>query len=151
LMGQSSLSFAEAQEVITAGDVFTTHTPVPAGNDRFPPHLIEHYLGWYLSSFKVGMKEMLALGRENPQDNNEFFCMTVLALKLANVSNGVSRLHGKVSRKMWRNLWPDLPEAELPIQAIVNGIHLGFWLSQEMHHLLERYLGIAFTEKPSDP
>jgi glycogen phosphorylase len=151
LMGQSNLSFQEAQEVIAAGNAFTTHTPVPAGNDRFPPHLIEHYLNWYTSAFKVSMKEIMALGRENPSDNNEFFCMTVLALKLANTSNGVSKLHGKVSRKMWRNLWPELPETEIPVTAIVNGIHLGGWMSQEIHHLLERYLGVAFTEKPSDP
>lgn len=144
------LSFAEARELITAGNVFTTHTPVPAGNDAFPPHLIEQYLGYYANIFKIDRSELLALGRQRPQDQSEFFGMTVLALRLSNSSNGVSKLHGKVSRKMWSALWPDLPLSDVPIGSISNGVHLAGWLSQEMTTLLERHLGTAFWEKPTD-
>lgn len=151
LIEENGLSFKEAKELVTAGNVFTTHTPVPAGNDMFPPQLLEPYLEFFLPTFRIDKQELMGLGRQNVNDQQEAFCMTVLALKLANYANGVSRLHGRVSRKMWRGLWPDLPEAEVPIHAIVNGVHTGFWLSAEMSQLLERYIGASFWEKPSDP
>lgn len=150
VMENHHLSFAEARELVTASDVFTTHTPVPAGNDAFPPHMIEQYLGYYANVFKVDRSELLGLGRQRPSDQTEFFGMTVLALRLSNVSNGVSKLHGKVSRKMWSSLWPDLPQAETPIGSVSNGVHMAGWLAQEMTTLLERHLGTAFWEKPTD-
>src|SRR5262249_19565246 len=107
LMEGNKLRFAAAPEAVTAGTCFTTHTPVPAGNDVFPPQLIDHYLSSYLAQLKIDRSELLGLGRQNPKDDNEPFCMTVLAIRLANTTNAVSKLHGKVSRKMWRNLWPD--------------------------------------------
>ncbi len=144
------MSFAEAKELITAGSVFTTHTPVPAGNDRFPPNYIETYLQYYMQKLGLTKNELMALGREITTDTNEYFCMTVLALKLSNVSNGVSKLHGSVSRKMWKRIWPDVPESELPITHITNGVHTAFWLAPELALLFKRYLGFNPTERPTD-
>jgi starch phosphorylase len=150
LMEESKLDFAAAREAVTAGSCFTTHTPVPAGNDVFPPQLMDHYFSPYLGQLKIDRNEFLGLGRQNPRDDNEPFCMTVLAIRLANTSNGVSKLHAKVSRKMWRNLWPELSEAELPIMSITNGVHTRSWLAPEMAQLYERYLGIQWEEKPTE-
>src|SRR5262249_50065633 len=150
LMEESKLSFAAAREAVTAGTCFTTHTPVPAGNDVFPPQLIDHYFSGYLPQLKIDRNEFLGLGRQSPRDANEPFCMTVLAIRLSNFSNGVSKLHGDVSRKMWRNIWPDLPQAEIPIHSITNGIHTRSWLSPEMSQLYDRYLGIQWEERPTD-
>jgi starch phosphorylase len=151
LMEQTGMSFGAAREAVAAGTVFTTHTPVPAGNDVFPPHMIEHYLGPYLGALKIERGELLALGRQNPLDPNEPFGMTVLAIRLANVTNGVSRLHGGVSRRMWKNIWPELPETEVPITAITNGVHTQSWVSADMAQLLERYIGVVWDGRPIDP
>ena len=123
---------------------------VPAGNDVFPPQLIEHYFSSYWPLLKIDRNEFFSLGRQNPRDQNEGFCMTVLAIRLANTTNGVSKLHGQVSRKMWRNIWPDLPEAEIPIFSITNGVHTRSWLSMEMIQLYDRYLGIQWEDRPTD-
>lgn len=139
------LSFSEAREAVAAGSVFTTHTPVPAGNDRFGVDLIERYFHGYYPQLKITFHELLSLGRENPADMHEPFCMTVLALKLANVSNGVSQLHGQVSRNMWKNLWPGLHPAEVPITSITNGIHTASWLSGEITNLYDRYMGQGYV------
>lgn len=149
-MERYQLSFDEAREMVASGNAFTTHTPVPAGNDRFPPNYIDHYLAYYLQKLNITRDELLALGREKPTDATETFCMTVLALKLSNVSNGVSKLHGKVSRNMWKNLWPALPESEIPIGHITNGVHLPGWLSPDLDSLYRRYLGFNPAEKPCD-
>ena len=117
MMEEHSLDFAAAREAVTAGTCFTTHTPVPAGNDVFPPGMVEHYFGGYLPQLKIDRHEFLGLGRQNPHDHNELFGMTVLAIRLANVTNGVSKLHGVVSRKMWKSIWPQLPVAEVPVSA----------------------------------
>src|SRR5207253_5772451 len=149
-MEENKLDFAAAREAVAAGTCFTTHTPVPAGNDVFPAQLVEHYFAGYLPQLKIDKNEFLGLGRQNPRDANEGFCMTVLAIRLANTTNGVSKLHGSVSRKMWKNIWPDLPEAELPIMAITNGVHTRSWLAMEMAQLYDRYLGIQWEERPTD-
>jgi glycogen phosphorylase len=150
LMDEHRLDFAAAREAVQAGTCFTTHTPVPAGNDVFAPQLVEHYLGWYVGALRIDKNELLGLGRQNPRDTNEPFCMTVLAIRLSNVSNGVSRLHGQVSRKMWKSIWPELPEAELPITSITNGIHTRSWVSPDMIQLYDRYLGVQWEERPTD-
>lgn len=150
LIEEKGLDFASAKEAVSAGSCFTTHTPVPAGNDVFPPQLIEHYFSGYLPHLKIDRNEFLALGRQSPRDPSEGFCMTVLAIRLANTTNGVSRLHGQVSRKMWQNIWPDLPEAEIPIMSITNGVHTRSWVSPDMIQLYERYLGIQWEERPTD-
>src|SRR5437899_279841 len=150
LMEEQNLDFSSAREAVAAGTCFTTHTPVPAGNDVFPPQLIEHYFSSYLPLLRIDRNEFLGMGRQNPRDTNEQFCMTVLAIRLANITNGVSRLHGSVSRKMWKNLWPDLPDAEIPITSITNGVHTRSWLAPEMTQLYDRYLGIQWEERPTD-
>src|SRR5262249_1642948 len=123
---------------------------VPAGNDVFAAQAIEHYLGWYIGQLKIDRQEFLGLGRQNPRDQNEGFCMTVLAIRLANTTNGVSKLHGQVSRKMWKNLWPELPDAEIPIISITNGVHTRSWVSTEMVQLYDRYLGVQWEDRPTD-
>src|SRR5262245_28031080 len=151
LMEEHGLDFAGAREAVTAGTVFTTHTPVPAGNDVFAPQLIEHYFGPMLPQLRIGMQDFLGLGRQNPHDHNEPFCMTVLALRLANAANGVSELHGKVSREMWRKIWPDLPVAEVPITHVTNGVHTPSWVSPDLTELYNRYLGPQWQERPPTP
>ncbi|HEY1376160.1 MAG TPA: alpha-glucan family phosphorylase [Gemmataceae bacterium] len=149
-MEEKKLDFATAAELVKAGTCFTTHTPVPAGNEVFATSLIENYLGHYVGSLGLDRKTFLGLGRQNPNDDGEPFGMTVLALKLANVANGVSQLHGAVSRKMWQGLWPGVPQAEVPITAITNGVHTRSWLSPEIAQIYDRYLGVPWEERPTD-
>ena len=148
-MGEG-LSFKEALEVCWASNIFTTHTPVPAGNERFDPPLVQKYLGGYTGKLGLSWNEFLALGREDPRNQGEPFCMTVLAIKLAAYSNGVSKLHGKVSRKMWKSLWPNLPEDDVPITSITNGTHGGSWVSHEQAALFKKYLDADFIDNPLD-
>ena len=150
LREQYGLGFPEARELVWASDVFTTHTPVPAGNERFDPALVEKYLKPYLPAVGIEWAEALALGRERPDDDQEPFCMTVLALRLAAHANAVSVLHGRTTRQMWHALWPDLPEEEVPICAVPNGIHTLGWLSHDLLDLFDRYLGPEFTEEPAN-
>jgi starch phosphorylase len=150
LIEQSGLDFSSAREAVVAGTVFTTHTPVPAGNDVFPPQMVEHYFSAFLPALKISRDEFLALGRQNPTDGNEPFGMTVLAIRLSNVTNGVSKLHGSVSRRMWKNIWPGLPDAEVPITSITNGIHTMSWVSSDMRQLFDRYLGTDWGVRPED-
>jgi len=150
LMEEHKLDFHTALEAVKAGTCFTTHTPVPAGNDAFPMHMIEQYLGEYMGRMGVDRGTLAALGRQRPHDENEPFGMTVLALRLANVSNGVSKLHGSVSRKMWKELWPQLPGPEVPITSVTNGVHTQSWLSPEIAQLYDRYLGVQWEERPTD-
>lgn len=147
---QGTLSFAEAREAASAGNVFTTHTPVPAGIDRFPPELMDKYFSDYYPELGLSREEFLALGRRNPADNGEPFSMAVLALRLAAHTNGVSRLHGRVARKMWQSLWPGVPEDEVPTTSITNGVHIPSWISFDMARLYDRYLGHRWQERPDD-
>jgi starch phosphorylase len=150
LMEEHRLRFSEAREAVRAGNVFTTHTPVEAGIDHFPADLLEKYLGRYYRGLGLSRDEFLGLGRQNPRYPHETFCMAVLALRLADHSNGVSELHGDVSRKMWKNLWPELPEEHLPLTSITNGVHIKTWLSEEMTRLLIRYLGPRWLDDATD-
>jgi glycogen phosphorylase len=149
-MEDHKLSNREAHEFVAASNVFTTHTPVPAGNDRFSPEMIETYFCDYTKKIGLTLEQLLALGRENTDDKKESFCMTVLALKLAAGCNGVSRLHGKVSRNMWKRIWPSLPVHEVPIDHITNGVQTLSWTSDEMMRLLNRYLGPRWIDNPAD-
>ncbi|MBN1154131.1 alpha-glucan family phosphorylase [candidate division KSB1 bacterium] len=148
LIDQNHLNFQEARELVRAGTVFTTHTPVPAGIDKFSPKLIETYFSNYIKRLNISMPEFLALGMQNPYDAKEEFSMAILAINLASHVNGVSKLHGKVSRKMWSSLWPDIPNEEIPITSITNGIHPGSWISKELSSLYERYLGPTWMQEP---
>jgi glycogen phosphorylase len=152
LIHSHGLTFAEAREAASAGCVFTTHTPVPAGHDRFPPQLMQHYFNDY-ATHELGLNwnDFMALGRENPFDHNESFCMTVLAIRLSSDTNGVSALHGEVTRRMWQGLWPGVPEDEIPISHVTNGVHILSWISRDMKVLYDRYLGPRWREEPGDP
>ena len=150
LKERHGLSFAEAREVACAGLVFTTHTPVPAGHDYFSTGLLDHYLGDYSSGLGLSRQEFYGLGRQNPANDSEEFCMTVLALRMAASSNGVSQLHGAVSRKMWKTLWPGVPEDEIPIGSVTNGVHFRSWISAEMNQLYDRYLSPKWREEGAD-
>jgi len=147
---KNGLSTREALEVVKSGTCFTTHTPVPAGIDVFSPSLIERYLTPILDQSGISLDEFMALGRANPDDHSEPFNMALLALRTTSSANGVSRLHGVVSRKMFRSIWPETPLEEIPIGHVTNGIHTRSWTSSEMTALLRRYLGPDWLKKPAD-
>ena len=150
LMERQGISFAAAREVVSASNIFTTHTPVAAGNDVFPPDLAAEYLRPFARRMGLSETVLLGLGRVNAEDANEPFSMTVLALRLSTFRNGVSKLHGEVARSMWQGLWPDTPEEEVPIGHITNGVHLPSWQSDETARLFDRYLGPDWLENPVD-
>jgi starch phosphorylase len=150
LMAQHQLSFDAAREIVTASNVFTTHTPVPAGNDVFPKDLVRRYFEQYAPTLGLTVDDILGFGRVRPEDRHADFTMPVLAMRLSAYANGVSKLHGKVTRNMWSALWPELTEAEIPISHITNGIHTRSWLSDEFARLYDRYLGPSWLEDPMD-
>ena len=141
----------EAERTVRQQCVFTTHTPVPAGHDRFSPELVNHSLGKFWSSTNRSFDELLAYGRVNPKDSNEGFTMTVLALKMSRGANGVSQLHGQVSREMWKILYPHLPLEKVPIGSITNGIHTPSWASARAHEFWNKRLGFDWTDKLMQP
>jgi starch phosphorylase len=145
-----TLTFDQARQQIMASSVFTTHTPVPAGIDMFPPDLVVKYFRSYIPSLKLDEEGFLALGREDVTDRKQGFSMAVLAIRLADGINGVSELHGDVSRHMWHNLWPNVPANDVPIKHVTNGIHLRSWLSPDMFFTLDRYLGTKWMVNPAD-
>ncbi len=146
LMETKGLTFYEAREAAASGSIFTTHTPVPAGIDRFQPEVIDHYFGEWYGRLGISRDEFLALGRENPSDPGEWFSMAVLAIRLADQTNGVSKLHGVVSRGLWPRLWPEAPPEEVPIDSVTNGVHALSFISGDMLGLYERYLGPRWAE-----
>jgi starch phosphorylase len=150
LMEEQNLSFRESAEEASASLIFTTHTPVEAGHDYFSPDLMSRYLGEYVKSLGISWQEFIGLGRRDPSNENEEFCMTALALRLTSFSNGVSRLHGEVSRRMWQGLWPGMPVEEIPIRHVTNGVHFQSWISEDMNRLYDRYLGPRWREEPAD-
>jgi starch phosphorylase len=150
LMTEHNIQFKQAKEIAAASNVFTTHTPVPAGLERFGFDLIDEHFTNYYKSLGLTRDEFLDLGREN-MGTYELFSMAVLALKLSTGSNGVARLHGEVSRNLWQWLYPAVPEHEIPIDSVTNGIHVQTWISREMGTLLDRYLDPAWREEESRP
>ncbi|MBX3403673.1 MAG: alpha-glucan family phosphorylase [Phycisphaeraceae bacterium] len=146
-----NITFDQAREAAAAGHVFTTHTPVPAGIDRFPPGLVSHYFEHYVSSLGLDMEGLMALGREDVANRNEAFSMAVLALRCSRWANGVSRLHGQVSRRMWREIWPETPEGDVPIGHVTNGIHTDSWVSPHNVPLFDRAMGRAWREAAGEP
>jgi len=133
-------SFDEALAAARKECVFTTHTPVEAGHDRFSPELMDYALHRYRSQADVPFPDLLGLGRVKPADMREPFCMTVLALKVSRAANAVSELHGRVSRHMWQALFPDVPEDKVPIGHITNGIHLPGWMKGTIRRFWRRKL-----------
>lgn len=133
------LTFFEAAEAVAANAVFTTHTPVPAGNDAFGFDLMEKYFSRYWGSLGLNREEFLSLAKEDRAGGVSLFSMTVLALRLAKRANGVSKLHGAVSRNIWKDLWPGIPTEEVPITSITNGIHSETWLAPSMARFLDEH------------
>ncbi len=138
LMKNEKLTFEQAREKVWSTSVFTTHTPVIAGNEHFDPALVRKYMDYYANEMGIGWERFLEIGKETPQSTT--YCMTVVALRLAAFCNGVAKLHGAVSREMWHNLWPGLPKLEVPITSITNGIHSSSWISHELDELYRTYL-----------
>ena len=145
-MQDDSLTFEQARALTAASSVFTVHTPVPAGLERFDFELIDEHFTDMMPELGLSRENFLDLGRENMGDY-ELFSMSVMALNLSSGTNGVAQLHGAVSREMWRWVYPDVPVHEVPIGAITNGIHVQTWVSQEMAQLFDRYLDPAWRHE----
>lgn len=147
---QTGLAHAEASELVRQSTVFTTHTPVPAGHDVFPHHLMDRYFAGYWEQLGLSREEFLRLG-ETPESSGHGFNMTALVMRLSAHVNGVSREHGRVTRDMWRHFWPGLPTDQVPIRSVTNGIHAPTWISAELHHLYSRSLSPTWTHTCDDP
>jgi starch phosphorylase len=150
LQQTKGLSFNEALEATKASSIFTIHTPVKAGLDEFTVELMDKYFGKFYPQIGIDREQFLALGRINNSDTNETFKMPALALRLSAYRNGVSKLHGQVSRRMWSAMWPGLPENEVPVISITNGVHLKSWLSQQLNELFETYLGPNWDQETAN-
>ncbi len=148
-MEEEGISFERAVPRVSREVVFTTHTPVPAGHDRFDADLVEEHLGPLRETLGLSQESFMALGRENP-NNEENFCMTVLGLRLSRRANAVSALHGEVSRAMWTGLSPGKLEDGVPIGHITNGVHVPSWLAPQMFRLYDRHLGTGWHERSSE-
>ena len=148
-MREQGEDYNTALETVKRRTVFTTHTPVGAGHDRFAPDLVWANLGWLMVELGIKRDELLALGRIHPDDESELFCMTVLALKLSRWRNGVSALHGETSRRMWKAAWPGREQSEVPIGHITNGVHVKSWLAPSMSRLFVRHLGKVWETRMS--
>ncbi len=143
-MQEEGVDFRTAASTIPREVIFTTHTPVPAGHDRFNSDLIEEHLGCLREELGLSQEALMGFGRENPADQREPFCMTVLGLKLSRRANAVSSLHGEVSRSMWNKLFPGKSEDAVPIGHITNGVHVPSWLAPQMCRLYDRHLGVGW-------
>lgn len=149
VMATHDCSFAEALTATRAGNIFTTHTPVPAGIDVFSQTLVEKYMTPYAAELGISVKEIIALGSSAEDEKKNTLNMALLALHTSDAANGVSKLHGKVARAMWQYDWPDVPKEEIPISSVTNGIHIPTWISHEMTDLYERYLAVEWQKDPS--
>jgi starch phosphorylase len=148
---QNGMSFNDAADFVRSTSVFTTHTPVPAGHDAFSFHLVEQHFHNYWESLGLDRNQFLALGSYPDGHGVAHFNMTALALRLAGRRNGVSQLHGRVSRAMWHSMWPELTEDEVPINSITNGVHTPTWVAPEMNRLFSKYLGHDWLDHHDDP
>ena len=148
-MGEQNLTFAEAIEAVRPSIVFTTHTPVPAGIDRFPRDLIQKYLGWWCTACGVSLDELMRLGSENGTDTSTFN-LAAMSLRLAGVANGVSILHGAVSRDMFAAIWPGVDAPDVPIRSVTNGVHARTWVSAEQAAVLANAIGRDWAHAEPD-
>ncbi len=144
LVNHKKLSFSEALEVIRSSSLFTTHTPVPAGHDAFPESMIRQYMSHYPDVLSITWEQFINLGKTNPNDPNEKFSMSVLACNLSQEVNGVSWLHGEVSKEILGNMWPGYFKNELHIGYVTNGVHFPTWIATSLRRLYARYFGDAF-------
>ena len=150
-MADDGMTFDDALRDVAQRTVFTTHTPVPAGHDRFEGNLVEEHLGPLRNQLGISYEQLMGLGRVEPQNESESFCMTVIGLKLSRRANAVSSLHGHVSRRMWAHLWPWRVEEEVPIGHITNGVHVPSWLGYPMQSLFDKYLGAEWQKSMGSP
>jgi starch phosphorylase len=146
-----TISFHAAVEITRAQTCFTTHTPVPAGNEIFSLGLMERYFTRYYGQLGLDWKEFVALGQANHGSSDEGFSMTILGLRMSSHRNGVSQLHGRVARSMWQSLWPHVPTDEVPISGITNGVHIHTWVASDVATFYDRVLGTLWRERPYDP
>ncbi len=149
-MERDGLSFEEARLASASATLFTTHTPVRAAIDLFQAEQMDGLFAEWRAVFGISNEELMDLGRETPGEKDTSFNMAIFALRNADASNGVAKLHGRVSRKMWSHLWPGVPVDEVPITSITNGVHTQTWISREIRELLDRYLGPRWARDPSD-
>ncbi|MFQ3565801.1 MAG: alpha-glucan family phosphorylase [Aggregatilineales bacterium] len=145
-MKEHDVTFEQAQAITSASNVFTTHTPVPAGLERFGFDLIDEHFTDYMAELGLTREEFIDLGREDMGDY-QLFSMPVLAFRLSASANGVAKLHGAVCRAMWQWMYPQVPEHEVPISSVTNGIHVQSWISRDMAMLLDRYLDPAWRNE----
>jgi starch phosphorylase len=150
LMRDQKLRFDEALEAARISNVFTTHTPVPAGIDIFDPGLMYHYFSEYCTEVGIDFQQLMALGRRDIWNRDERFSMAVLALNTASYRNAVSRLHREVSEEMFHDLWPQLPVWEVPIGSVTNGVHLPSWLNGDLAQLYDQYLEPDWRDRFND-
>lgn len=148
LVREKQMDHYSALQVVAASTVFTTHTPVPAGNDQFSREMMERYFGRFAQDMGMSFDELMRLGQHGADPH---FSMTVLALRTSRFANGVSKLHGQVSRRLWKEVWPGVPEDEVPITSITNGVHTKTWTSPEFNALYRKYLGEDWTRRVTDP
>ncbi|MFA4943691.1 MAG: alpha-glucan family phosphorylase [Lentisphaeria bacterium] len=144
-MQKRGMSFDEAKEYVRSQTIFTTHTPVEAGNERFSRDLMSHYFQSYIKEIGISPERLFELGRLDGGEQQPFI-MTILALKLSTFANGVSELHGRMSRKMWERVWNGLHRSMVPIGHVTNGVHIPSYVAPEMHALLETYLDVDWTD-----
>jgi starch phosphorylase len=141
----AGLKFEEAAAHVRATTIFTTHTPVAAGHDAFPLEMVDRHLAGYWDDLGLTRQQFMDLG-----SHEGLFNMTVLALRMADWRNGVSALHGRVTRRMWKSLWPDKAEDAIPITAVTNGVHAPTWIAPELGQLFERHLGADWVDRHDD-
>ena len=142
-----SVGLASARE----RTVFTTHTPVPAGNDTYPTEQMEDAIGNLVAQLGIDSAEVIALGRTHPDDPDEDFGVTQAALRMSRAANGVSRRHGEVAREMWQPLWPELPVDQVPVGYVTNGVHVPTWIGAPIRELLDRHLGEGWMARAAEP
>ena len=150
LMIDHGLSFAEARAASRPGTLFTTHTPVPAGIDRFPRELMEKYFTGWCRELGVSLDELMGIGHEPGTTEGEVFNMAAMGLRMAGQANGVAQLHGDVSRRMFSGLWPEIPVEDVPITAVTNGVHAPTWTSPDIAEIYRRVIGPEWPEAPAD-
>lgn len=151
IMDEFQVDTRTARQVVVAGSVFTTHTPVPAGFDIFTKEILEKYMKREVEQSGWKFEDFVKLGKFEPNNEQEGFNMAVLAMENANYVNGVSQLHAAVSRGMFNARWPEFPRDEVPVDGITNGIHTPTWISRRMSELLDKHLGQDWRKNPSDP
>lgn len=150
-MADHGCDYRTARKLVVSSNVFTTHTPVPAGFDLFPSELLQKYVPKLIEPLGVSFEDFVKDGRIEPENTAEPFNMAVYAMSNANFVNGVSKLHAQVTREMFHAKWPDYPESEVPVDAVTNGIHTATWIHPKIADLYDQYLGSLWRDEPFNP